>query len=104
MADHLYGLQEMFMAKLGLKGSSKVSALTVAGIISIATALAVAVGYAVHRVRMRGVMQNEIRDIMCAPGCATWHMSCLQEPLMCELPETEKCGFQDDLVANFPPT
>ena len=79
MADHLYGLQEMFMAKLGLKGSSKVSALTVAGIISIATALAVAVGYAVHRVRMRGVMQNEIRDIMCAltpppgacPACKT---------------------------------
>ena len=67
------------MAKLGLKGSSKVSALTVAGIISIATALAVAVGYAVHRVRMRGVMQNEIRDIMCAlapppgacPACKT---------------------------------
>ena len=94
MADHLYGLQEMFMAKLGLKGSSKVSALTVAGIISIATALAVAVGYAVHRVRMRGVMQNEIRDIMCAPGCATSRMSCLQDSLMCELPKQKSVDFE----------
>ena len=34
---------------------------------TMATALAVAAGYAVHRLRMRNVMQNEIRDIMYAP-------------------------------------
>ena len=54
------------MAKLGLK-NSKVGAWTIAGIISVATVLAVAAGYAVHRLRMRNMMQNEIRDIMCAP-------------------------------------
>jgi hypothetical protein len=61
----MYGPQDVYMAKLGLK-NSKVGAWTIAGIISIATALAVAAGYAVHRLRMRNVMQNEIRDIMCA--------------------------------------
>ncbi len=53
------------MAKLGLK-NSKVGAWTIAGIVAMATVLAVAAGYAVHRLRMRNVMQNEIRDIMCA--------------------------------------
>lgn len=62
----MHGLQDVYMAKLGLK-NSKVGAWTVAGIISVATVLAVAAGYAVHRLRMRNVMQNEIRDIMCAP-------------------------------------
>lgn len=62
-ADAMYLLQGVYMAKLGLK-NSKVSVWTIAGIISLATVLAVAAGYAVHRLRMRNVMQNEIRDIM----------------------------------------
>ena len=57
------------MAKLGLK-NSKVGVWTIAGIIAVATVLAVAAGYAVHRLRMRNVMQNEIRDIMYAPYLA----------------------------------
>lgn len=55
------------MAKLGLK-SNRVSAWTVAGIIFAATGIALVAGYAVHKLRMRSVMQNEIRDIMCVPG------------------------------------
>lgn len=55
------------MAKMGIKaGASKVGALTVVGIIAAATLIALAAGYAVHKLRMRHVMQNEIRDIMCA--------------------------------------
>ena len=64
-ADALRWLQDMYVAKLGLK-NSKVGVWTIAGIITMATALAVAAGYAVHRLRMRNVMQNEIRDIMYA--------------------------------------
>jgi hypothetical protein len=52
------------MAKLGLK-SNKISAWTVAGIIGAAAGIALVAGYAVHKLRMRHVMQNEIRDIMC---------------------------------------
>ncbi|CAL5228469.1 g11610 [Coccomyxa viridis] len=55
--------KDVYMAKLGLK-NSKVGAWTIAGIVAMATVLAVAAGYAVHRLRMRNVMQNEIRDIM----------------------------------------
>ena len=93
MAKYSCGLQEMFMAKLGLKGSSKVSALTIAGIISIATALAVAVGYAVHRVRMRSVMQNEIRDIMYALAAPPDIRPACKRSLMCEALEIGESGF-----------
>jgi len=58
-------MQDVYMAKLGLK-NSKVGVWTIAGIVAMATVLAVAAGYAVHRLRMRNVMQNEIRDIMYA--------------------------------------
>ena len=51
------------MAKLGIK-SNKISGWTVAGIITAAAAIALVAGYAVHKLRMRHVMQNEIRDIM----------------------------------------
>lgn len=64
-AHAVHGMQAVYMAKLGLK-NSRVGAWTIAGIIGVATVLAVAAGYAVHRLRMRNVMQNEIRDIMCA--------------------------------------
>ena len=56
------------MAKLGLK-NNRVSLWTVAGIITAAALIAVVAGYAVHKLRMRHVMQNEIRDIMCV--CCT---------------------------------
>ena len=93
IAKYIYALQEMFMAKLGLKGSSKVNGLTIAGIISIATVMAVAVGYAVHRVRMRSVMQNEIRDIMCVLAAPPDRCPACKYSLMCEILETEGCGF-----------
>ncbi|CAL8466083.1 g5619 [Coccomyxa elongata] len=53
----------VYMAKLGLK-NNRVSLWTVAGIITAAALIAVVAGYAVHKLRMRHVMQNEIRDIM----------------------------------------
>lgn len=59
-------VQAVYMAKLGLK-NNRVSLWTVAGIITAAALIAVVAGYAVHKLRMRHVMQNEIRDIMCAP-------------------------------------
>ena len=68
--DALHAMQAVYMAKLGLK-NSKVGVWTIAGIIAVATVLAVAAGYAVHRLRMRNVMQNEIRDIMYAPDSQT---------------------------------
>ena len=56
------------MAKMGIKaGGGRVGAATVVGIIAAAALIALAAGYAVHKLRMRHVMQNEIRDIMCAP-------------------------------------
>lgn len=55
------------MAKLGLSsGDGKVGPATIVGIIAAAAAIALAAGYAVHKLRLRRVMQNEIRDIMCA--------------------------------------
>lgn len=62
-------MQAVYMAKLGLK-NNKVSAWTVAGIITAATLIAMVAGYAVHKLRMRHVMQNEIRDIMCVISSA----------------------------------
>jgi hypothetical protein len=53
------------MSKLGLS-SAKIGAGTVVGIILAAVVIALVAGYGVHRLRMRRVMQNEIRDIMCA--------------------------------------
>jgi hypothetical protein len=64
-------MQTMYMAKMGLKNSSRVSAWTVAGIIVAAALIAVVAGYAVHKLRMRHVMQNEIRDIMCVSSPAS---------------------------------
>ncbi len=62
---HVLRMQAVYMAKLGLK-NNRVSLWTVAGIITAAALIAVVAGYAVHKLRMRHVMQNEIRDIMCA--------------------------------------
>ncbi len=57
--------QAAYMSKLGLS-SAKIGAGTVVGIILAAVVIALVAGYGVHRLRMRRVMQNEIRDIMCA--------------------------------------
>ena len=57
--------QAAYMSKLGLS-SGRIGAGTVLGIIVAAVAIALVAGYAVHRLRMRRVMQSEIRDIMCA--------------------------------------
>ena len=64
------------MSKLGLS-SGRIGAGTVVGIIIAAVLIALVAGYAVHRLRMRRVMQSEIRDIMCAsfPAC-TLRNSC----------------------------
>ena len=60
--------QKSLYAKLAAGGSSsasgKVGAGTIAGIMVAAAVVAAAVGLAVHKLRMRHVMQSEIRAVM----------------------------------------
>ena len=70
-------LQDVFFKALGATGgpSGKVGPGTIVGITLAAALIAAAVGLAVHKLRMRHVMQSEIRSIMSQymplvrPGC-----------------------------------
>ena len=71
--------QDALYAALGAAGGpgGKVGAGTIVGITLAAAVIAAAVGLAVHKLRMRHVMQSEIRSIMSQymplvrPGCVT---------------------------------
>ena len=59
-------VQDQYLEMLGFSGAitEKLSWSTVAGIISAAALLAIAAGFAIHKWRMRRMMQTEIQSIM----------------------------------------
>ena len=59
-------VQDQYLEALGFSGAvaKKLSWSTVAGIISAAALLAIVAGFAIHKWRMRRMMQTEIQSIM----------------------------------------